>query len=376
MDPIEKAIRNALEKGDTGDRVFREKVYRSAFSALDRALQANPNVTVETAINRRKAMQAKIAEIEAEFLPAPVRADPAFAPESEAGEADIDAMVQPPLTDPEPAHAAPAGYREPVLDMATGEDASPLAEQILPEVPDIMPDAPLPRTAAEPQPDLAPKRRRPRRRSLPAIFTGLTLLAVIALGAWWLLQSGALRTPEERGEVPVPPASVEDEDFSPSGAAGPLRTSEAQLPEEWISVFTPRDPTTISTPADASAEVKEDDSGTFLRVRSGSSGSAVSFDVGQGILDEMSGKRAVFVLAARAEDGKETQISIDCNFGELGDCGRKRYAVTRERGEYLFDVQLPDKPAGAAGTIAINSDVDNKGKAIDIYEIKVSVENK
>ncbi|TGV50515.1 hypothetical protein EN784_53160, partial [bacterium M00.F.Ca.ET.141.01.1.1] len=70
MDAIEKAIRNAFEKGNAEDRAFREKVYRSAFAALDRVLQANPNVTVEAAISRRKAVQAKITEIESEFLPA------------------------------------------------------------------------------------------------------------------------------------------------------------------------------------------------------------------------------------------------------------------------------------------------------------------
>ncbi|TIU95891.1 MAG: hypothetical protein E5W09_19475, partial [Mesorhizobium sp.] len=70
MDAIEKAIRNAFEKGNAEDRAFRERVYRSAFAALDRALQANPGVTVEVAIKRRKAVQAKITEIESEFLPA------------------------------------------------------------------------------------------------------------------------------------------------------------------------------------------------------------------------------------------------------------------------------------------------------------------
>ncbi len=70
MDVIEKAIRGAFEKGDADSRTFRERVYRSAFAALDRALQANPGVTVETAISRRKALQAKITEIEQEYIPA------------------------------------------------------------------------------------------------------------------------------------------------------------------------------------------------------------------------------------------------------------------------------------------------------------------
>lgn len=345
MDPIEKAIRNALEKGDSTDRAFREKVYRSAFSALDRALKANPSVTVESAINRRKAMQAKIAEIEGEFLPPPIAAT----------------------------RSANTGAAAPDIDAPGHHGSSDPDAHRLPVVPDIMPDAPLPRTM-EPEPDIAPRRRRPRKRGLPALFAALTVLALLGLGAWWLLQSGALRTPEQRGEVPVPPATVEDEDFNPSGGAtAPLRAGQDGFSGEWITVFTPLDPTTVSTPSDAKAEVMEDDDETFLRLRSGSSGSAISFDVGQGILDEIAGTRAVFVVVARGENGTESQISIECNFGELGDCGRKRYDVKGDRGEYLFDVQFPDKRAGAAGTITITSDVENQGRSVDIYEIRVSV---
>ena len=130
----------------------------------------------------------------------------------------------------------------------------------------------------------------------------------------------------------------------------------------------------MATPSDAKADVVQDDTGSFLRIRSGASGSAISFDVGQGVLEKLAGKHAVFDIVARAEDGKDTQISVDCNFGDLGDCGRKRYAVGQQRNEYLFDVKFPDKPPGAAGSIAINSDFDKQGKAVDIYEIRVSIE--
>ena len=80
MDALEKAIRSAFEKGNAEDPAFREKVYKSAFAALDRALQANPQITVEAAINRRKNMQAKIVEIESEFLAAAPEAQPAATP--------------------------------------------------------------------------------------------------------------------------------------------------------------------------------------------------------------------------------------------------------------------------------------------------------
>ncbi len=376
MDAIEKAIRNAFDKGNAGDRAFREKVYRSAFAALDRALQANPGVTVETAINRRKAMQAKIAEIESEFLPAVE--PPAPPPEQPAPEQPAPEQPAPEQPAPEHAEVRPPEPQPPEPPELGPPAADPPRGRVLPEVPDIMPERPLPGsappagTSAEVAPDRDERRARGRRRGWPALLLGLALLALIAFGAWWLVQAGVFRTPQQRGELPS--ATVEDEDFSPSDeeAAAPLRPGEAERSGNWVTVFTPADPTLVSAPSDARAEVMEDDTGAFLRVRSGDTGSAVSFDVGQGVLERLAGKHAVFVISARAEEGQETQLSVGCNFGELGDCGRKRYAVTHERNDYLFDVQLPDKRPGAAGTIAVNSDFDNKGRSVDIYEIRVS----
>jgi hypothetical protein len=69
LDAIERAIRGALEKGNAEDRAFREKVYRSVFTALERNLAANP-VADEVAQRRREALKARITEIEQEFQPA------------------------------------------------------------------------------------------------------------------------------------------------------------------------------------------------------------------------------------------------------------------------------------------------------------------
>jgi hypothetical protein len=148
---------------------------------------------------------------------------------------------------------------------------------------------------------------------------------------------------------------------------------QADAERNWITVFTPDNATQVAAPADTSAEVMEDDSGSFLRIRSGESGSAIVFDVGQGILEQIAGKKATFDIVARAEEGQETEMSVDCNFGELGDCGRKRYAVGYQRGDYLFELDFPNASPGSGGTIAINSDFSNQGKAVDIYEIRVSV---
>lgn len=369
MDAIEKAIRSALEKGNADDRAFREKVYRSAFSALDRALQANPNVTVEVAINRRKAVQAKIAEIESEFLPAvpDVRAP-------NGGE------VEAPAVDPA---ASPKSGSTPSPAVSVDGPADAPRSRVLPVVPDIMPDGPLPeapsldtrgdaQAGAEVVPDRDERRIRGPRLPLTAIFLGVTLLAAIAIGGYFAMQTGVFKTAAQLDTAPPQPPPTVSDDEAPAQDGAPQKPGQPDQSRDWINVFSPNDPTYVSAPSDAKADVMKDDTGSFLRIRSGASGSAVSFDVGQGILEKIAGKHAVFDIIARSEEGKETQISIDCNFGELGDCGRKRYAVGQQRNEYLFDVQFPDKHPGSAGTIAINSDFDKQGKAVDIYEIRVS----
>ncbi|MBZ9754850.1 hypothetical protein LB524_06100 [Mesorhizobium sp. ESP6-5] len=380
MDAIEKAIRNALEKGNAEDRAFRERVYRSAFAALDRALQANPGVTVEVAIKRRKAIQAKITEIESEYLPAV----PGVAPQIDAPAVEAAAGAAPAV------EAGPRASSPAVAVDGPGQPASDAPRsRVLPVVPDIMPDATLPGApaidmsvpassgaATEVAPNRDERRIRGRRLPLTAIFFTVTLLAAIGIGLYFAMQTGVFKTAAQLNTAPPEaPPTVEDDDFTPAdGANAPAKPGAADQSRDWINVFSPTDPTHVAAPSDAKAEVMKDDSGPFLRIQSGASGSAIAFDVGQGVLEKLAGKHAVFDIIARAEDGKDTQISVDCNFGELGDCGRKRYAVGQQKNEYLFDVKFPDKHPGSAGTIAINSDFDKQGKAVDVYEIRVSVE--
>lgn len=402
LDAIEKAIRNAFEKGNAEDRAFRERVYRSAFAALDRALQANPNVTVEVAIKRRKAVQAKITEIESEFLPAvpavgrptdddaaaPAAEQPAGSDADAEPDAGADAEPAPPPEVVVDGPAEPPGSVAPLASDAPPASDTPRS-RVLPVVPDIMPEAAFPDAPeidlsspqsagdgdAEVMPDRDDRRVRGPRLPLTAIFLGVTLLAAAGIGLYFAAQTGVFKSAAELDTAPPQtPPTVEDDDFTPPGdTAPPLNAGEADEARDWINVFSPSDPTLVSAPSDAKAEVMQDDSGSFLRIRSGASGSAISFDVEQGVLDKLAGKHATFDIIARSEEGQEAQISVDCNFGELGDCGRKRYAVGHERNEYLFDVRFPDKRPGAAGTIAINSDFDKQGKSVDIYEIRVAI---
>ncbi len=140
-------------------------------------------------------------------------------------------------------------------------------------------------------------------------------------------------------------------------------------------MFSPDDPSAVNAPSGATAEVSEDESGQYMRIRSGTTGAAVVFDVGQGVLEQIAGKKATFdIVSARRGGPADRRWRSTAISARLGDCGRKRYAVGYEKRRISCSMSTCRRRApGAGGTIAIISDFSNEGKAVDIYEIKVSV---
>jgi hypothetical protein len=361
LDAIENAIRAAFERGNPEDRGYRVKVYRSAFAALERAIASSGDTRSEAADARRKALKIRIVEIEAEFLPAegPAPRKPSAQANAPAVEPDLRREVgeevrAPALDDAEPA-AAPPGF-EPRLE--PGDYPEPGGSFDL--------AAPLPEDA--PHGSRKGRPRRARRSLIKPLLVVVVILAAIGAGLWWADDTG-LFLPETVADNP--PGTLREEGSGQQGSASPtLGSSTAE--ENWITIFTPTDPTTVTAPAAGKAEVIDEEGGKFLRIRSGSGGSEFAFDVGQGVLEQIAGKHAVFDIVAHAEEGKETQMSVNCDLGALGDCGRKRYQVGHERNDFLFEVDLPDKKPAGAGRIVINPDIDGKGNPLDIVEIRVS----
>ena len=102
---------------------------------------------------------------------------------------------------------------------------------------------------------------------------------------------------------------------------------------------------------------------------------AVVFSIGEGILQQVAGKKAVFDIVAAADKGRPTQVSVLCDFAGLGDCGRKRYQIDDATSDNLFQIEFPSGSPQGAGQIILNPDVDGKGRALEIYAIKVRVAN-
>jgi hypothetical protein len=339
LDGIEQAIRRALAKGNDDDRTFREKVYRSAFAALDRSLKEKPELTVENAIKRRKTLQATVKAIETEYVPA-------LAPEPVAAV-------------PHPAQPAPLVAPELRAERrAAAIDPAPRLE------PDTAGPSRRPVRLDQPRP--ARKRKKRGGGRALSFVTGLVILAVLGAGLWWAYANFGQFIGADMSEI----ETAINESQGQSGPP-PLSADGAGAETGWTTIFRPEDIRLVSPPEGASADAIEDETGAYLRIRSDASGAPVAFTVAQDLLDRFAGQRVVFNIVARGIEGESTQMSVECQFGALGDCGRTRYDVGTAQEDYLFEVALADAAAGRSATIAINTDVTGEGRGVDIFSIRM-----
>ncbi|WP_187968002.1 hypothetical protein [Aquibium microcysteis] len=432
MNPIEKTIRTALERGDADDRAYREKVYRSVYAALEKNIAANPDLSDHAVERRREMLKASILTVEQEFVPAFEPESPAEAEDSfdfEEAFEDEEAFEAPaaPNHRMEPFPQVQARGSEPRSSWAAASSryyggeaqgrTSAWPRQQPPREPVIVErqprpafdDGPIPLPDIEPRhpargrdrgtassglDGLAPRRdvrsrgpridapvrggnepRGRRGRIFIILFLAVTFFAAGAMAVWWAMDSGLFLSAEERDtSVPNPPLKLEDEEFQP-GAPPPL--SEGQPAGgnggDWITVFTPTDPTRVLTLSGGTAQVIEIEGGVALRIRSSAPNEPVRFEVGQGTLQAIAGRSAVFNIRARTEPGRETEILVTCDFGALGDCGRKRYVVSSENRDYAVALDVPDVRPTGAGSIAIVTDFGDGGRSVDIIDISVTV---
>ncbi|MBC2887003.1 hypothetical protein H7Q97_16585 [Ochrobactrum sp. CM-21-5] len=334
MESIERAIRNAFAKADAHNPTTRQRIYESAWGAHERALAANVALSDMQKEQRRNKLKDAISRIEQEFAP----------------------------------HRETETRGEPSLDAPRRNDPV-LGSEIQESTPSI--DTGDIRASTKKKPGkadlgyeggVARKDRRKKRRS-PFYSYGIPalVLVVAAMIGYSLYNSfGDFRR-------------ISSNPLHSDGSIAPLKDGEEPGNTKWINIFNPSDATRMSVQGRATADIMREGTNSFARIRSSGVNDTITFDVGEGILDQLAGKKATFDVVARNDDGKMTQMSVSCDLAGFGDCGRRRYDVNESLNDFLFDMDFPGgKKAGGAGMITINSDMNGTGKSVDIYAIRVS----
>ena len=213
------------------------------------------------------------------------------------------------------------------------------------------------------------------KRGWAFLFIMATLLAFFVMALWIAFSTGALKI-RGAGDAPV------DETLNVAPVDQPAPAPEAPVAtpvaDDWLMIFRPDNPGDLVVDPTIKADLKGQGPLARLRIEpapSTTGDAAVVFSIGQGILQQVAGKKAVFDIVAASDQGKPTQISVLCDFAGLGDCGRKRYQIDGATSDNLFQIEFPAGTPEGAGEIILNPDVDGKGRALEIYAIKVRVTN-
>ncbi len=322
MESIERAIRSAFAKADAYNPTTRQRIYESAWGAHQRALAANDSLSEAQKEQRRQALKETISNIEREFAIQP----------KERAEPTLDA---PGVLANDPVLGDAAADRAPALDESDRRGGK------------------------------RGRKGRVKKRRSPLYSYGLPalVLGVAALIAYSLYNSFADFTRAPTNSPLLNDASM-----------APLKQGEEAGGMRWVTIFTPTQATHMSMQGRATAEIVQESTGAFVRVKSPAAADTVTFEVGQGVLDQLAGKKATFDVMARSQDGQMTQMSVDCDFGGLGACERRRYDVNESLNDFLFDATFPaGSKAAGPGSITVSSDVTGGGKTVNIYAIRVSV---
>lgn len=335
MQGIESAIRNALTKADSSDPAMRQRIYKSVWSAHERAMAANTQLSDQQRAERREKLKTAISQVEEEMRQpvSPVVAEPL------AAEPRYDGGLGVPELDRTEMRAQPDAPRK--------RRGKAKAEPDLGYEPDI----------AQP---VAPKKRKKSR------------LVSLGLPLAFLLTAGFIGWSVYNSFVTVGPVSNNSHSL-PGNIAPVMQGNEADS-KDWITIFTPSQPNRMSVQGQATAEIAGSGTSRYVRVKSPTAHDTASFDIGQGVLDQIEGKQATFEVMVRSDDGGTVQMSVSCDLGTLGDCGRKRYDVTDQQSSLLFDLAVPEVSSpNSAGRIIVASDINGSGKSVDIYAIRVKV---
>ncbi len=205
------------------------------------------------------------------------------------------------------------------------------------------------------------------RRPFSMLLLGTIILAAIGISAWWVYDQKLTMPAEMRdNSVPNPPKILVDESSSDAG----------QDSSDWLTIFSPKDPTGLITPSASTAVLGQDESGQFIRLKTTKGELQRSFQlvVEPGIFEANIDKTAIFEITVKSGVSDNQQFIITCQFGSFGDCGRQSFTTDRTPKTFNFEKSFGDLASGGStksGTISILVDLSGQGLPLDIYSIRV-----
>ena len=203
------------------------------------------------------------------------------------------------------------------------------------------------------------------RRPYARLLLWVVILAGLGVFVWWAVTFGpALIKAQLDGSVPNPRPTIEAGSFVPGGEG------------DWATVYLPDGSSDALEYAGRGAvELVRSEGRTIARMAStaGSSANRILVEIPDRVMEQLKGEAATFELTLKSTEPDGQQFAVFCEFASLGACGRKRFNARDRFEAFIFDVLVNEGnlQPGERAYLAINTDVNLGGKALDLQSIRV-----
>ena len=388
MANFETLIRNALASQSSTDENVRRKVYNSSKNALEKMIAANRNLTLEEALKQRRALEQAVIRIEQEYTAPPPEPElepvaPEPVPLESAPVAEPVQQIQPiPSSvpqEPEPVSVAtpPPAPQAESLPVAPAQSAPQTVASASANASMDVPPPSVEPVLVDESPDLPPEfsnRRRKQRRSIGIIIV-LLVLALLAWVGYYLftgLMDGSLLN-----------SNGQNQSNRNANTAGQSSNSE------YITILEPSDTSSLITAGRGTAEIVNRQNQQMLSLTSlrdendrEKSAKSILLRLKPGVIEKIQGRNVTVEIFARSGSSGPAQFAIECQFGILGNCGRKRFRIGLQPEAVVFSIRLKKLEGTASDAFfAINTDITSSadisgiGDTIDIAYARLRTTN-
>lgn len=365
MAGFEDLIRGALIKQGGTTKEGRETVYDSARQALTRMTAKNASLAPNVIESQHQKLELAILEIEASY--AGQLATPPAAPVQAPATETVPPIPQ--LTPDKPAPVEPDDTIAPVVKSAHDTVGSPTRQE---------PDFGTVNTKLPPEPSV---RLEPVDSEPPATYSGdalrekkpyakmlLWTIIIVGIGVaiWWAITFGpGLLREQFDGSVPNPATTQESGSFVPGGDS-----------DEWSTIFLPDDNAgNVVTNGSGAAELLREETTQIMRLASpdGTVGNNLLVKIPRGVVQDLRGKAVTFEITVKSVKSDAQEFVVFCELSKMGNCGRKRFTANTNKEAFIFDVLVNDVELAADDDayLSINTDFAGKGRALDLFSIRV-----
>lgn len=218
-----------------------------------------------------------------------------------------------------------------------------------------------------------------RRKTQKRFLWTLVILVILGLLAWIIY----IATHH------VMDSSLLSQDDNGGNKLNPNSISLQEDADNYITVINANDLSSLSTSGSGKAQIVNQLNSNMIRINSvrdplnrSEPASPMLIRLAPGVLKQISGKRVTVEIYAKAGGGDTAHFAVGCEFGNLSECGRKRFLAGSQPNASVFAFQMDQvSDINQDMFLTLSTDttseaaVTGTGDVLDIVYIRLSVDN-